>query len=263
MTLLGKFTFKNWTEFVERHPGCGPLKNYPHLIHEGTLSEYFERCKVAEAKLDEMCRLYTCKQDELQEVLARLLGVSKPPPPKAEGYRDDFYCAANIIGYTGDPEDFPTVYFRSGEYFGRITQEHGGRFRKEQGGRITQEQGYSQNVGRAAVQQAPDYTIGNEVVDGEVRSVERYVSPRYGEINHVSRGKFTSVAELQQQANWEQTFALLAQAIWRYPDERYISHFEPKDENRIEVSKTRMQLVLADVRRRGVQQAPKRVYKLQ
>jgi hypothetical protein len=41
-------------------------------------------------------------------------------------YRSDFYCAENLIGYTGKLDDFPTVYFYkpSTAEFGHITQKH-------------------------------------------------------------------------------------------------------------------------------------------
>ena len=45
------------------------------------------------------------------------------------GYRDDFYVPDNIIGYTGELGNNPTIYFEKRENgevtFGRITQEHG------------------------------------------------------------------------------------------------------------------------------------------
>jgi hypothetical protein len=150
------------------------------------------------------------------------------------GYRDDFYCTINIIGYSGDPENFPTVYFRTKEEFGRITQEHGGRFGREHEGGITQEPGFSQNVGRAEVQDATGYTIANEMLAEGERLVEKV----NGEIIHTSRSKFTSVLEIQFE-----TFALLAQAIWRYPNERYISDFSLEDIAKIKGCKAKMKSV--------------------
>ncbi len=71
------------------------------------------------------------------------------------GYRDDFYTADNIIGYTGDINNNPTVYFRSekdGEVtFGRITQEHKDDF----------------NVGREEVRKAKDYDLKDAWVHHE------------------------------------------------------------------------------------------------
>lgn len=40
------------------------------------------------------------------------------------GYRDDFYSVANIVGYTGNLDDNPTVYFETDEEQGHITQAH-------------------------------------------------------------------------------------------------------------------------------------------
>lgn len=39
-------------------------------------------------------------------------------------YRNNFYCIRNIIGYTGDLRYCPTVSFRRGHEYGRITQNH-------------------------------------------------------------------------------------------------------------------------------------------
>jgi hypothetical protein len=40
------------------------------------------------------------------------------------GYEDTFYVKSNIVGYTGNKFNYPTVYFRQGNRFGRITQKH-------------------------------------------------------------------------------------------------------------------------------------------
>jgi len=40
------------------------------------------------------------------------------------GYRDDFYRTANIIGYSGQIDSFPSVYFQSSSEYGHITQMH-------------------------------------------------------------------------------------------------------------------------------------------
>ena len=40
------------------------------------------------------------------------------------GYRDDFFIASNIVGYTGDLQDNPTVYFETDEEQAHITQAH-------------------------------------------------------------------------------------------------------------------------------------------
>jgi len=39
-------------------------------------------------------------------------------------YRPDFYTAENIVGYTGDLHNDPTVYFETYTEHGRITQFH-------------------------------------------------------------------------------------------------------------------------------------------
>ncbi len=39
-------------------------------------------------------------------------------------YEPNFYQAQNIVGYTGDKDKSPTVYFMSDKYYGHITQAH-------------------------------------------------------------------------------------------------------------------------------------------
>lgn len=92
------------------------------------------------------------------------------------GYRDDFYVAGNIIGYTGDLNNFPTVYFLSlaPPEFGHITQDHWLRH----------------NVGRETVHGSTGYTYANEVgSDGSQSLVERI----HGRLKHRSRNPFTTV----------------------------------------------------------------------
>jgi hypothetical protein len=120
------------------------------------------------------------------------------------GYRDDFYRTANIIGYSGQIRSFPSVYFKSSSEYGHITQIHS----------------YPQNVGRMKVESSVGYTIGNEPIDGVLKLVEKV----NGNIFHESRSTLTRIVG-------HQDFALLAQAIWRYPAEKYISEFGQLTEN--------------------------------
>ncbi len=117
------------------------------------------------------------------------------------GYRDDFYKAENMIGYSGDLHSFPTVYFQSGQEFGHITQKHD----------------TSQNVGRGSVGSHAEYSIGNETVDGVLKLVEKIGNRRPF---HVSRSTLTRVEGM--------TFddqSIILQAIWKYTDEKYIDGY--------------------------------------
>jgi hypothetical protein len=87
-------------------------------------------------------------------------------------YRGDFYIPQNIIGYTGNINNNPTVYFQNGTSYGHITQAHDIR----------------QNVGREEVCQAQDYQIIN--VNGRA---EEWAG---GRCIHPSRNAFISVAGL-------------------------------------------------------------------
>ena len=88
-------------------------------------------------------------------------------------YRDDFYIPRNIIGYTGNINNNPTVYFQNGASYGHITQAHDIR----------------QNIGREEVCQAQDYRIFNNVHG----TAEEWAG---GRCIHPSRNAFTSVAGL-------------------------------------------------------------------
>lgn len=87
------------------------------------------------------------------------------------GYRDDFYVSSNIIGYTGNVDDCPTVYFKSGNEFGRITQRHPN----------------AKNVGRNLVREAVDYYIDNTPF-GNAR--EWYNNKGRVKYHHRSRNRF-------------------------------------------------------------------------
>ena len=65
------------------------------------------------------------------------------------GYSDDFYTAANVVGYTGDINNNPTFYF--------MTEKDG----MKTFGHITQAHGLSSNVGREEVKSARDYELKN------------------------------------------------------------------------------------------------------
>ncbi|MGB0949264.1 MAG: hypothetical protein ACPGU0_04070, partial [Marinirhabdus sp.] len=68
----------------------------------------------------------------------------------------------NIIGYTGDIHDNPTVFFKKGNKFGRITQDHQ----------------HEDNIGRNRVKSHSDHSIENR--DGRAHEYyngqERYNS---------------------------------------------------------------------------------------
>ncbi|MFA6788950.1 MAG: hypothetical protein WC149_03775 [Arcobacteraceae bacterium] len=94
------------------------------------------------------------------------------------GYRDDFYKSENIIGYTGNVANLNivTVYFKSGNSFGRITQEHSN----------------VDNIGRNKVREYADYAIYNHSSNGN-NAVEFYD----GKVQHNSRNPFIPVGNDQ------------------------------------------------------------------
>lgn len=128
-------------------------------------------------------------------------------------YKARFYCIQNMIGYTGDIHNFPTVYF--------LKQVAGGSFY----GHITQKHDLPGNVGRMHVSGRPDphYTIGNQMINGVLKMVER----GSGWV-HESRSSLTTLRHMS--AN---DIAICAQAIWRCQHEKYISEFNQSDLDKI------------------------------
>lgn len=134
------------------------------------------------------------------------------------GYRDDFYTVENIIGYTGNLNDFPTIYFRK---LNMVTDQ-------TMYGHITQRHIDSTNVGRMAVDSAKHYQIRNERVGGvtgEMKSIER----RDGQIFHESRSQFTPIPRFGGGAAGAAARAIAAQAIRNCQQEKYISVYSGAD----------------------------------
>lgn len=113
----------------------------------------------------------------------------------AMGYRDDFYIAPNIIGYTGNLAAQASIYFRQGTEFGHITQAHPDGW----------------NVGREKVRDNPNYEIVNELDPNTNRPV--CVEKENGTIMHRSRNPFVTI-------NTPGDRALAAQAITAFPDKK-------------------------------------------
>jgi len=121
------------------------------------------------------------------------------------GYRDDFYTVANIVGYTAERAagiaGLPTVYFRGGQEFGHITQNHW----------------LNENNGREPVGSSPTYQMGNErQQDGKQVLVERNA----GVLLHRSRNEFFPL-----NTNNPFDLPLLARAITRFPEEKLFRIF--------------------------------------
>jgi len=125
-------------------------------------------------------------------------------------YRNDFYKKENIIGYTGDLNQKPTVYFQKAHTynpglisFGRITQAHAD----------------DQNVGREFVFKAKHYSARNERVHGTRTLVERVND----QLIHTSRNPMILVD--QKNTN---VIDQLAESIDKYPElkPRYEDHLQ-------------------------------------
>jgi hypothetical protein len=136
-------------------------------------------------------------------------------------YRHDFYDIRNIYGYTGKPEDNPTVYFRTATEHGRITQDHHN----------------GANIGRDVVKDITGYSIENEYVvkdpatgdryigdpddgNGELRCVE-FQESWYGEAfntTHTSRNALVLVSATTNAEARANLLSLLSQSIWRFTE---------------------------------------------
>lgn len=116
------------------------------------------------------------------------------------GYRDDFYISDNIIGYTGNVHEDPTVYFAEMHFdgerviFGHITQSHPTR----------------SNIGREMLRASKDYEIDNMDFGNGPVGVENM--PDTGEF-HISRSTFYWIYQCTPQQK-----AVLAGAIARFPE---------------------------------------------
>ena len=113
-------------------------------------------------------------------------------------YRNDFYIKDNIIGYTGDLRNEPTVYF---------LEVHPHNPNLKSFGRITQFHEMPERVGREFVFQSKNYHYGNDLIFGEPKLVERICDHPI----HMSRNKFISVDQEDQV-----TINILANAIEQF-----------------------------------------------
>ena len=111
------------------------------------------------------------------------------------GYEDDFYVRKNIIGYTGELHNNPTVYFTTQNEHGRITQAHPN----------------AENVGRNLVKTRHGHTFKNEDIGrGEIRLVEYQNERKF----HTSRNALIWLDPTPS----DNTLDILERAITRFPD---------------------------------------------
>ncbi|MEM8582697.1 MAG: hypothetical protein AAGF87_00440 [Bacteroidota bacterium] len=116
-------------------------------------------------------------------------------------YYPDFYHPSNIIGYSGNLHNKPTVYFMRRTAYGyRI-------------GRIIQRSSNSKRIGRAEVREYPRYRIGNR--GGRV-------AEWYDKKIRKGRRAFVPAQRLNMSA-----ISILTRAIERYPNRAIPSSFDP------------------------------------
>jgi hypothetical protein len=117
-------------------------------------------------------------------------------------YRADFYIPENIIGYTGEIDNNPTVYFMTGPAHGPNEYGH-----------ITQGHQIGPNEGREAVRRSTQY----EIRVGAGGNLEEWDG---GQCIHPSRNAFISVTGLDAKSKY-----LLSCAIARFTEEKRVGRF--------------------------------------
>jgi hypothetical protein len=103
------------------------------------------------------------------------------------GYEDALYSARNIIGYTGEINDSPTVYFL--EPLGTAPRRYG---------HITQAHWLWLNTGRECAHSAENYTYENNIDGVLVEKVN-------GKILHTSRNRFIPTSPGRTQTDLEKS----------------------------------------------------------
>ena len=123
------------------------------------------------------------------------------------GYKDEFYIRPNIIGYTGTPQNNPTVYFDDGIHYGSITQHHED----------------PNAVGRTNLRLSAEHHLLNytpNMEDGYVisfpgmeraREVGAMLELKSGQVTHISRNPFVPVKQADTQL-----MAILTMSIERF-----------------------------------------------
>jgi hypothetical protein len=112
---------------------------------------------------------------------------------RSMAYASWLYNVNNIIGYTGDVNSRPTVYFQLGRGYGHITQNHS----------------IPSNIGREKYEIHHDYRIDNYDIDGELHAVESEAT----KVFHVSRNEFIPRRDFNPGE-----LLTLSIAIYRFPD---------------------------------------------
>ena len=125
-------------------------------------------------------------------------------------YRADFYIPENIIGYTGQIDNNPTVYFMEGPAHGPNEYGH-----------ITQAHRIGPNEGRETVRSSAQY----EMRAGAAGNLEEWDA---GRRIHSSRSRFIPVAGLNAKSKY-----LLSCAIARFSEKKRIDLFSEQQQDEI------------------------------
>ncbi len=148
-------------------------------------------------------------------------------------FYDNLYSFENIVGYTGQLHNFPTVYFQSQQHnlVGHITQAHP----------------FPQNVGRTDPLPLTGYRWENKPTpQGEVL-MEYFNNIKF----HTSRNKFielgTSVRGNGADRFDMAAFAILAQSIRNCPHQKQMDVFSKRDIRKIAAARDAKDAVMAQL----------------
>ncbi len=140
---------------------------------------------ITERQFAEPQNIVTDGKQRNRTMLPRIINIFKPAKKETtlerknrrlDRVKSELYTKQNIIGYTKKSTIKPTVYFKNGNYYGHITQEHD----------------LVDNIGREVpiFDDSKNVLFRNQLDGNEVRLYEYY--PRVN-LQHTSRSKFRKV----------------------------------------------------------------------
>lgn len=126
------------------------------------------------------------------------------------GYRDDFYTIENVVGFTGNIQDNPTVYFMTEDEAGHITQVHD----------------VEDNIGRGMVVSSKGYSMKN--IYNSKKGIFQLVELIGDKIIHPSRNPFVAVPNLENRPSEK---ALFEKAILKFKEIKIREAWAAKQEH--------------------------------
>jgi hypothetical protein len=142
-------------------------------------------------------------------------------------YEPGFFLRKNIIGYTGDPTDYPTVYFSQPPVISLVAspeQLSAGRKKFVRYSHITQKHSLKTNVGRGILEECCDYRIVNTRFDDHLQ-LQEYVIGRTSTRLHAEEEHEFHTSRNQFMPAHGGVLDELARAIDRY---RFLKNYDAR-----------------------------------